>query len=104
MATTVHASLKTRRQNNGAAVLVRLTYLTSRDHQVNDNTTTVFFIENVSFWHNGNLAMTRELSEGVARDPILGILIKQAKIGDKIRVAWTDNQGKRNATETIVSE
>src|SRR3982751_3525891 len=62
----------------------------------------VHFIQNVVVTHNGRTVLDAQWSQAVARDPFLGLRVKGAKVGDKIKVTWTDNKGDMRAHEATV--
>ncbi|MHB8454415.1 MAG: thiosulfate oxidation carrier complex protein SoxZ [Acidiferrobacterales bacterium] len=39
----------------------------------------------------------------MSKDPLLGVLVKGPKAGDKVSVAWRDNKGETGAGEGVVS-
>src|SRR6195256_6799229 len=63
----------------------------------------VHFIQSVVVTHNGNTVVDAQWSQGVSRDPFLGLRVKGAKAGDKIVVTWSDNKGDKRTDETTVS-
>jgi sulfur-oxidizing protein SoxZ len=60
------------------------------------------FIQSVIVQHNGKTVFDAQWSQAVSRDPLLGLRVKGAKIGDKISVTWTDNKNDKRTDEVAV--
>jgi sulfur-oxidizing protein SoxZ len=52
------------------------------------------FIKEVTAKWNDQVVMTALWSGGVSKNPYLSFKIKGGKVGDKIEIKWTDNQGE----------
>ena len=61
------------------------------------------FIRELRCEHNGAPVLTADWSWGVARNPYLSFRILEARPGDRVRIQWSDNRGKDDAIETVVS-
>ena len=61
------------------------------------------FIQSVVVQHNGKPVLDAQWSQAVSRDPFLGLRVKNAKVGDKISVTWTDNTGDKRSDEVAVA-
>lgn len=61
------------------------------------------FIQSVVITHNGRTVLDAQWSQGVARNPFLGLRVKGAKAGDKISVTWVDNKGDKRTDEATVA-
>ena len=61
------------------------------------------FIRSVVVTHNGKTVLDAQWSQAVARNPFLGLRVKDAKAGDKISVTWVDNKGDKRTDEASVS-
>jgi sulfur-oxidizing protein SoxZ len=61
------------------------------------------FIRSVSVTHNGKPVLDAQWSQGVSRNPFLGLRVKGAKAGDKIGVTWVDNKGDKRTDEATVT-
>jgi sulfur-oxidizing protein SoxZ len=61
------------------------------------------FIRSVVVTHNGKPVLDAQWSQGVSRNPFLGLRVKGAKAGDKISVTWADNRGDKRTDEATVS-
>jgi sulfur-oxidizing protein SoxZ len=62
-----------------------------------------WFIQEVSAQHNGKPVMTAQWGPAVAKNPYLQFVVKGAKAGDKIAIAWTDNKGDKRTDEATVA-
>jgi sulfur-oxidizing protein SoxZ len=60
------------------------------------------FIQKLELEHNGKVVATLMSGAGIAKDPLLGFRLKDAKNGDKIAVRWTDSKGETGSAETVV--
>ena len=61
------------------------------------------FIQSVVVIHNGKTVLDAQWSQGISRNPFLGLRVKGAKLGDKISVTWTDNKGDKRTDEVAVA-
>ena len=62
-----------------------------------------WFIQELSASHNGKPVLTAQWGPSIAKNPFLQFVVKGAKAGDKISVAWTDNRGDKRSDEATVS-
>lgn len=60
------------------------------------------FIQNVIVQHNGKTVLDAQWSQAISRDPLLGLRVKGAKVGDKISVTWMDNKNDKRTDEVAV--
>ncbi len=60
------------------------------------------FIQKMVFTLNGKEVTVADLGVGVAKDPLLGIKLKGAKPGDKLKVTWSDNKGESGGEEHTI--
>lgn len=61
------------------------------------------FIQEVSIRLNGRVVLEGQISQAVSRNPVFSFKLKGAKAGDKLEIAWLDNRGERNRTETAIA-
>jgi sulfur-oxidizing protein SoxZ len=61
------------------------------------------FITDVRIEHNGRLVARGELTTAVSRNPYLSVRFRGGKSGDRIRVSWVDNLGRRDSAETTIA-
>lgn len=62
------------------------------------------FIQKIIFLLNGMEVAVADTAQGVSKDPLISIRLKDAKRGDKIKVAWSDNLGEKNETEITIGK
>ena len=63
----------------------------------------VHFIQNVTVKVNGKTVVDGQISQAISRNPVFSFRIKGGAKGDKIEVAWSDNQGESNSLEAPVA-
>ena len=61
------------------------------------------FIQLVSAILNGKQVLMAQWGTGISKNPYLTFHLRGAKVGDIVRVNWTDNQGKTGSGEIAVS-
>lgn len=61
------------------------------------------FIQSVIVTQNGKTVLDAQWSQAISRNPFLGLRVKGAKVGDKIAVTWTDNEGEKRTDEVAVA-
>ena len=60
------------------------------------------YIETMNFALNGKTVADVAMGGGVSKNPLVGIRVKGAKSGDKIKVSWSDNKGESGGAESAV--
>jgi sulfur-oxidizing protein SoxZ len=60
------------------------------------------YILEVNIEHNGKVVASCQFGAAVSRDPYLSFRLKQAKLGDSIKVSWLDNLGQSDNQESQV--
>ena len=63
----------------------------------------VHFIQNVTVKLNGRPVLESQISQAVSRNPVFSFRVKGGARGDKVEVAWLDNQGETNSIEAAVA-
>jgi len=61
------------------------------------------FIQLVSATLNGKQLLEAQWGTGISKNPYLTFHLRGAKVGDIVRVNWTDNQGKTGAGEIAIT-
>ena len=61
------------------------------------------FIQNLTVKLGGKTVVDGQISQGVSRNPVFTFRVKGGARGDKIAVAWQDNQGDSNSIEAAVA-
>ena len=67
------------------------------------NPIAAWYIQEVSAQLNGRTVMTAQWGPSVAKNPFLQFVVKGAKAGDTIGIAWLDNRGERRSDEATVA-
>ena len=62
------------------------------------------FIRELICEHNGHRVLAAQWSWGVARNPYLSFRIREAAVGDRVRLQWTDDGGATESLERVVVE
>jgi sulfur-oxidizing protein SoxZ len=60
------------------------------------------YIQKLTIALNGKEVAVADLGVAVSKDPLVGIKVKGAKSGDRVKVSWSDNKGENGGTETSV--
>ena len=60
------------------------------------------FIQKMTFALNGKEIASASMSTAVSKDPLIGIKVKGAKAGDKVKVNWSDNKGESGSEEAVI--
>ena len=60
------------------------------------------FIQTMNFSINGKSVADVLMGSVVSKNPLVGIRIKGAKSGDKIKVSWKDNKGETGGAESAI--
>jgi sulfur-oxidizing protein SoxZ len=60
------------------------------------------YIEKLNFSLNGKEVASTDLGPAVSSDPLVGIKLKGAKAGDKLKVTWSDNKGESGGGEATI--
>ena len=97
--------VRTRTGDNGVEVMVLVSHPMETGQRTDKKTKQkipAHFIQEVVVTHNGKAVAKSQLGVGVSEDPLLGFLLKDAKNGDKVKIAWKDNKGESGETETTV--
>jgi sulfur-oxidizing protein SoxZ len=63
----------------------------------------IHFIQEMTVRLNGRVVIEGQISQGVSRNPVFAFKLAGAKPGDKLEIAWLDNRGERNRTETAIA-
>ena len=61
------------------------------------------FIQEVQVSVNGKVVLEGQISQAVSRNPVFSFRLKGVKAGDKLEIAWLDNRGERNRSDTAIA-
>jgi sulfur-oxidizing protein SoxZ len=92
-------------QNGAADIKVRVTHPMETGQRVNPATKEkipAHFIQKMTFAVNGKEVAVANLSQAVSKDPLVGVRVKGAKAGDKVKVTWNDNKGESGTAEATL--
>ena len=98
--------MRTRMQDGVTDVLVLVSHPMETGLRVDPKTkekVPPHFIQKMSFFLDGKEVASSDLGTAVAKDPLIGIKLKGAKPGAKLKVTWSDNKGESASEETTIS-
>ncbi len=105
MATEHQTKIRTRIRDGVTDVLVLVDHPMETGLRVDKKTKKkipAHFIQVMNFFLNGKEVVSTTMGTAVSKDPLIGIKLKSAKPGDKIKVTWSDNQGESGSGETTI--
>jgi len=97
--------IRTKTQDGATEVLVLVSHPMETGQRVDPKTKEkipAHFIQKLSFTLNGKEVAVVDLGVAVSKDPLVGVKLKGAKAGDKVKVTWSDNKGESNNAEATV--
>lgn len=97
--------MRTKTQDGATEVLVLVSHPMETGQRVDPKTKEkipAHFIQKLSFTLNGKEVAVVDLGVAVSKDPLVGVKLKGAKTGDKVKVTWSDNKGESNNAEATV--
>jgi sulfur-oxidizing protein SoxZ len=106
MATDKQTKIRTKTQDGVTDVLVLVSHPMETGLRTDPKTKEKIpphFIQKMSFILNGKEVASSDLGTAVAKDPLIGIKLKGAKPGAKLKVTWSDNKGESGSEETTIS-
>ena len=106
MATDKQTKIRTKTQDGVTDVLVLVSHPMETGLRTDPKTKEKIpphFIQKMSFILNGKEVASSDLGTAVAKDPLIGIKLKGAKPGAKLKVTWSDNKGESASEETTIS-
>ena len=60
------------------------------------------FIQTMTIQLNGKDVAVADLGVAISKDPLIGVLVTNAKKGDKVNVSWSDNLGNKGGADEAV--
>jgi sulfur-oxidizing protein SoxZ len=106
MASDKQTQIRTRTRGGVTDVLVLVNHPMETGLRTNPKTkekVPPHFIQKITFYLNGKEVSSASLGPGVSKDPLVGIKLKSAKSGDKIKVIWSDNKGESGSEEATIN-
>ncbi|MBT5231089.1 MAG: thiosulfate oxidation carrier complex protein SoxZ [Methylococcales bacterium] len=61
------------------------------------------FIQEVLCELNGTTVLTAQWGQSISKNPTLFFDLKKVKAGDTFKMSWTDNQGKKDSAEGVIT-
>lgn len=98
--------IRTRMQDGATEILVLVNHPMETGQRVDPQTKEkipAHFIQKMTFMLNGKEVAVVDMGVAVSKDPLVGIRVKGAKAGAKVRITWSDNKGESGEAETTVS-
>ena len=96
--------LKTRPKDGATEILVLVNHPMETGLRVDAKTKEkipAHFIQKMTVEVNGKTVASADLGVAVSKDPLIGVSVK-TKVGDKVKVSWSDNKGETGTAETAV--
>ncbi len=97
--------LKIRPKDGSTEILVLVSHPMETGQRVDAKTkdkVPAHFIQTLTIQVNGKDVAVADLGVGVSKDPLIGILVGNAKKGDKVNVSWSDNLGNKGGADEVV--
>ena len=97
--------IKARKKGNATEILVLAQHPMETGQRTDKKTKQkipAHFIQTMNFSINGKSVADVSMGSGVSRNPLVGIRVKGAKSGDKIKVSWKDNKGETGGAESAI--
>jgi sulfur-oxidizing protein SoxZ len=97
--------IRTKTQDGATEILVLVNHPMETGQRVDPKTkekVPAHFIQKMAFTLNGKEVAVADLGVAVSKDPLVGVKLKGAKAGDKVKVTWSDNKGESNSADAVV--
>jgi sulfur-oxidizing protein SoxZ len=97
--------IRTKVQGNAAEILVLVNHPMETGQRTDPNTKQkipAHYIQKMTFAVNGKEVAVASLGAAISKDPLVGVKVKGAKAGDKVKVTWSDNTGETGDAEAAV--
>ena len=97
--------IRTKTQDGATEILVLVNHPMETGQRADPKTKKkipAHFIQKMTFTLNGKEVAVANLGTPVSKDPLVGIKIKGAKAGDKVKITWSDNKGESNSADAVV--
>ncbi len=105
MATERATKIRTKTQDGVTDILVLVSHPMETGQRTDPKTKEKIpphFIQKMTFMLNGKEVASASLGTAVSKDPLIGIKVKGAKAGDKVKVNWSDNMGESGSEEAVI--
>lgn len=99
--------MRTKTQNGITEILVMVSHPMETGQRIDPATKEkipAHWIQKMTFTLNGKEIAVADMGTAVSKDPLLGVKVKGAKPGDKVKVTWSDNSGESGEAETTIRQ
>ena len=97
--------IRTKRQNNVTQIRTLITHPMETGRNRDPDTGEYIpenFIQELTVKHNDKIVISCFMAAGISKNPFFSFLLNGGEPGDKISIAWIDNLGNRDVTETTL--
>lgn len=97
--------IKTRQKDGGTEILTLINHPMETGQRVDRKTKEkipAHYIQVLTVELNGKAVADISMGPAVSKDPLVSVLVKGAKAGDKVKVSWTDNKGTKGGSDATV--
>ncbi len=96
--------IKTRPKDGATEILVLVSHTMETGLRVDAKTKDkipAHWIQKLTVELNGKAVADVDMGVAISKDPLLAVAVK-AKVGDKVKVSWSDNKGEKGGAEATV--
>ena len=98
--------IKTRAAEGVTEILVLVNHPMETGQRVDSKTKQkipAHWIQKLTVELNGKAVADVDMGVAISKDPLIGVKVKGAKAGDKVKVSWTDNKGEKGGADAAVA-
>ena len=98
--------IKTRASEGATEILVLVNHPMETGQRVDSKTKQkipAHWIQKLTVELNGKTVADVDMGVAVSKDPLIGVKVKGAKAGDKVKVSWSDNKGEKGGADAAVA-
>lgn len=101
------SSIKIRSKRKDGKTQIRTLIAHSMEHGRNRDPKTgrlipAHFIQVLTVSFNDQIVITSHMAGSISKDPYFAFMLKGGEAGDKIKIAWVDNQGNTDSQEHVL--
>ena len=97
--------IKTRPKDGATEILVLVNHPMETGQRVDVKTKEkipAHWVQKLTIELNGKTVADVDMGVAISKDPLLAIVVKSAKNGDKVKVSWSDNKGEKGGADATV--
>ena len=97
--------IKIRPKDGAAEILVLVNHPMETGFRANPKTKETIpahWIQKTTIELNGKIVADIDMGVAVSTDPLIGVSVKGAKPGDKVKASWRDSKGVTGSAEAVV--